>query len=129
VAVTAAQIRTDFVEFASVPNYPNATIDFWLVVAGKLLRADVWQDMLDQATELFVCHQLTVARRNVAAAAGGGIPGQGVGVLTSKAVDKVSAGYDVSNISLTNGAYWNLSTYGIQFLQLARLFGAGGVQL
>lgn len=128
-AVTSAQLRADFIEFASTTNYPDATINFWLVVAGKLLRPTVWLDMLDPATELFVCHQLVLARRNTATAATGGVPGQLTGSLSAKAVDKVSAGYDASDIKLTDGGYWNLTTYGVQFLQLARMFGAGGVQL
>lgn len=128
-AVTPAQLRADFIEFASTANYPDATINFWLTVAGKLLRPTVWTDMLDTATELFVCHQLVLARRNVATAATGGVPGQLTGSLSAKAVDKVSASYDASGIKLTDGGYWNLTTYGVQFLQLARMFGAGGVQL
>lgn len=128
-AVTPTSLRTDFIEFANAVTYPDATIAFWIAVAGRLLRAEVWQDMLDNAVELFVCHQLTVAARNTRAANAGGIPGQSVGVLTSKSVDKASAGYDVSKITLDNAGFYNLSTYGIQFFQLGQMFGAGGVQL
>lgn len=129
-AVTPDQLRLDFPEFADAVTYPDPTVAFWLAVASRLVLGCVWADMLDTATELFVCHQLTVSARAGRVARAGGIPGQAQGLLTSKSVDKAAAGYDVSQLALENGGHWNQSTYGIQFLQMGRLFGAqGAVQL
>lgn len=125
----AAQFRTDFPEFASETTYPNATIALWLNVASLSLPADRWGTLLDIGTELFVAHHLVVGARDAKAAAGGGIPGQTGGALASKSVDKVSVSYDTGASTIEGGDFWNSSTYGIQFLRMARMAGAGGIQL
>ena len=61
--------------------------------------------------------------------AAGGEPGEVTGPATAKWVDKVSVGYDAQSVALTDGGFWNMSSYGIQFLQLARMIGTGGIQL
>lgn len=119
----AATIRANFPEFSDPAAYPDATINFWLSAAGLLLRAEIWTEMLDLGTQLYVCHQIAVARRNTSTASVNGVPGQVTGNLTQKTVDKVSASYDGANVKLTDGGFWNLTTYGVQFLQLARLVG------
>ncbi len=127
-AVTAATIRANFPEFTDPATYPDSTINFWLSAAAVLLLERVWGplDLLDLGTQLYVCHQITVARRNTATADVGGTPGQVTGNLTQKGVDKVTASYDGTDVKLTDGGFWNLSTYGVQFLQLARLVGMSG---
>ncbi|TJZ75585.1 DUF4054 domain-containing protein [Chitiniphilus eburneus] len=125
----AQQFRTDFPEFANTSTYPTATVDFWLSLAEKMLPPDRWCDLWGHGLELFTAHHLALGAANQRAAAVGGIPGQVKGPATSKAVDKVSAGYDSGAVTLTDGGFWNLTTYGIEFLQLARMVGAGGIQL
>ncbi|GAA5786134.1 DUF4054 domain-containing protein [Chitiniphilus shinanonensis] len=125
----AQQFRTGFPEFASTSIYPTATIDFWLGLGEKMLPPDRWCDLLDHGLELFTAHHLALGASNQRAAAVGGVPGQVKGPATSKSVDKVSAGFDSGAVTLTDGGFWNLTTYGIEFLQLARMVGAGGIQL
>jgi hypothetical protein len=127
--ITAAQLRQDFPEFASAETYPDPAIAFWLNVAVITLPADRWDTLLPVGTELFVAHHLVLAAQAADDVAIGATPGDVTGPVTSKAVDKVSVSYDVGNVSLENGGFWNLSTYGIRFLQLARMIGAGPVQL
>lgn len=125
----AATFRQDFPEFADVTKYPASAIDWWLSLAGKLLPADRWEDLLDMGTELYVAHHLTLAASDQSAAAAGTAPGQIKGPQTAKAVDKVSVSYDTAAATLQDGGFFNLTTYGVRFLQLARMIGAGGIQL
>lgn len=125
----ATKFRQDFPEFADATKYPDSAVNLWLDLASKTLPADRWCDYLDIGMELFAAHNLALAAGNQATAAVGGAPGQVKGPLTSKAVDKVSAGYDSGAATIEEGGFFNLTTYGIQFLQLARMVGTGGIQL
>ena len=44
-------------------------------------------------------------------------------------MDKVTNSYDTKSVSLTDAGFWNMSMYGVQLMQLARLVGAGPIQL
>lgn len=121
--------RNDFPEFQDWNYYPDAQINFWLGIGNTLLNASAWGEILDHGLELFIAHHLAMARQNSAAAATGAVPGQATGVVTAKAVDKVSVAYDTSVGVLENAAHFNLTTYGTQFIYLARLVGAGGIQV
>ena len=125
----AAQFRTDFPEFADTAKYTDAAIGIWLTVAGLSLPADRWGALLDIGTELFVAHHLVIGVGNQKASANGGVPGQTGGAVASESVDKVSISYDTGASTIEGGDFWNSSTYGIQFLRMARMAGAGGIQL
>jgi hypothetical protein len=126
--VTPATLRAQFPEFTDPVAYTDAAIGLWLSVSVLLLDPNRWDTLIDTGTSLFICHHLTLAARDQQVAAAGGIPGAVQGIMTAKAVDKVSAGYDAQSVLLTDGDFWNMSSYGIQFLNMARLLGAGGVQ-
>lgn len=125
----AAQFRADFPEFADITKYPDSAVNLWLNLGVKVLAPDRWCDYLDVGLELFIAHNITLAANNQLAEAVGGTAGQVKGPLTSKSVDKVSAGYDTGAVALDDGGFYNLTTYGIQLLQLARMVGTGGIQL
>lgn len=129
-AVTNADFRQNFPEFADTTKYPDAQVTFWRTYAEKLLYDECrWSDMRDYGIQLIMAHQLTLAARNTAAVAAGGAPGSVQGAAASKAVGGVSVSYDTTAALLQDGGYWNLTTYGIQFWQLAMLVGLGGFQL
>jgi len=125
----AAQFRADFPEFADTTKYPDSAVNLWLTLGANLLPEDRWCDLLDLGLELFAAHNLAIAAGNQLAASVGGAPGQVKGPTTSKSVDKVSVGYDSGAVALTDGGFYNLTTYGIQLLQFARMVGMGGIQL
>jgi len=125
----AATFRADLPEFASTVTYPDAQVNFYLGLGQKLLPADRWDDLLDYGLELFVAHNLVLSAQNVRAATSGGMPGVSIGVTSGKTVDKVSVTYDTQAAMLPDAGHWALTTYGIRFLQLARMVGAGGIQL
>ncbi len=124
----AATFRLDLPEFNNTVSFPNAQINFWLGIGNKMLNVARWSDLLDHGLELFVAHHLSLAKQNEASAATGGVPGVSTGAVSAKGVDKVTVSYDTS-AGLNEGAgHWNLTTYGTQFIQLARMVGTGGIQ-
>lgn len=127
--VTSSTFREHFPEFQSEAKYPNGTVNFWLGIADKFVMLDRWGDSKDFGVELFTAHQITIAKSNTNAEAVGGLAGQNLGPANSKSVGEVSVGYD-TNMSMEVGAgHWNLTSYGKQFIRLARMIGAGAVQL
>jgi hypothetical protein len=127
--MTPAQFRTDFPEFASSSVYPDSLITLWSSVATQLVNAERWGTLTDIAIELCTAHHIALAARDQAASATGAIPGEMTGPVSAKSVDKVSVAYDTGAAALTNAGFWSLTTYGVRFLQLARMFGAGGIQV
>lgn len=124
-----AQFRVDFPEFANPEQYPDSQLNFWGGIATKMVNACLWLDMTTTGIELYVAHELTLARLNAQAAQSGGTPGQSGGIASSKTVGQVSVSYDPNTTTEKDAGWWNLTVYGKQFIRLARMFGAGVVQL
>jgi hypothetical protein len=127
--VTSRSFRTSYPEFTDATVYPDAQVDFYITFGQQMLSSPRWSQMQDYGLMLWVAHNLILYAKRAATASAGGVPGQSQGILTSKAVDKVSMGFDGSSVILTEGGQWNMTNYGIQFLQMARMFGAGPVQV
>jgi hypothetical protein len=121
--------RTNFPEFADETAYPTSTITFWSNIAEKMVRLCRWDDMWENGVQLFTAHHIVIAKANTNASAVGGLPGQVSGPAQSKTVGSASVSYDTNSSLETGAGHWNLTTYGKQFIHLARLFGAGAVQL
>lgn len=128
-AVTDATFREHYPEFADQGAYPPSGVSYWLTLAGLLMNADRWGNLIDVGTELFIAHNLVLERQAQKSAATGGVPGLNVGVLSAKAVDKVSASYDTQAGIEKDAGHWNLSTFGVRFIGLVNMVGAGGLQL
>jgi hypothetical protein len=126
--VTATQLRQDFPEFSDTTVYPDSAVNLWLGVAAVSLPEDRWGAWWVLGQELFAAHHLVLAAQASQDAADGSTPGEVTGPTTAKAVDKVSVGYDAGAVTLTDGGFWNMTRYGVQFLQFARMVGAGGIQ-
>ena len=124
-----ATFRQSFPEFADATRYPDSLVTFWLDVVTRMLKPDRWADMLDIGLSLALAHHLVLAVRDQNTAQAGKVPGTVLGMQTSKSVDTVSVSYDVSAVTNEGGGFWNMTSYGVRFLGMARLFGAGGVQL
>lgn len=115
----------NFPEFAGA-QYPQGWFNYWLGVGTRMLNSAAWQDMLDDGMTLFVAHHMALQLRNAKAAAFGGDAGANNGPQASKSTDKVSVSYDTNSASIAGQGHWNLTSYGTQFIQLARMVGAGG---
>lgn len=127
--MTPADFRTYFPEFSDTTKYPGSQIEFWMTVASALVDPDRWGVLTDQGVSLVTAHHLVVANQDQAVAAAGGTPGEVKGATASKSVDKVSVGYDTKSVTIDGAGFWNMSKYGIRYLTLAKMFGAGGLQL
>lgn len=124
-----ALFRTDFPEFADSVRFPDSTITFWSGLGEQLISEDRFGDMRTQAVELFTAHNIVLAAGNVAASTAGGLPGGSGGPVASKAVGSVNVSYDNASVMLPNAGHWNQTTYGRQYIRLARLIGQGCYQL
>lgn len=127
--ISIAQFRLDFPEFANTTKYTDAQIGRQLTASSMILGEPVWGDLWGYGIEVRTAHYLTIAARNAAAVGGGGVGGAVSGFMTSKQVDKASAGYDFGATTYEGAGFWNTTSYGIEFWQLMMLFGAGPIQL
>lgn len=123
--MNVALFRGNFVEFADPIKYPDTLLEFWADIGERLTSIDRYGDIYQHAVDLFVAHNIAVAARS----GSGSIPGLPSGVITSKSVGSVRVSYDTSAAMTPGAGHWNLTTYGAQYARLARLFGAGVVQL
>lgn len=121
--------RTAFPEFADTVAYPSSTIEFWAGLAQLQVRSCIWKRAWIQGVSLYVAHEITLASQNAKTASAGGMPGTSGGVANNKTVGSVTVGYDSTVTSEKDAGYWNLTNYGKQFIRLARIFGAGVIQL
>ena len=115
-----------FPEFANQSKYPPAGILFWIAQAGIQLNARRFGASLTLATMLFTAHNTVLGAQNAAAAATAfGIPGQASGPLQSKAVGPVSASYDTEAVAVAGAGFWNQTSYGQRYWQLAQAYCSG----
>lgn len=138
--VSVATFRADLPEFTSLSAYPDPGVTYWLTLAGLLLDPNRWgagaaiaisppSTVYDFGLEMFVAHNLVLERQAQKDAANGAVPGLNTGPVASKSVGSVSISYDASAGIELDAGHWNLTTYGTRFIKLARMMGAGGLQL
>jgi hypothetical protein len=120
--------RTNFPEFSNTSTYPDVSVQIWLTVGKSLVNEARWMELTDIGISLVAAHHLAIAASDAAVAVVGGIPGQSSGPVTAKSVDKVSKSNDTSAITLDDAGFWNMTSYGMRYLKLARHMGAGGMQ-
>jgi uncharacterized protein DUF4054 len=121
--------RQDFAEFGDFGQYSDARLNRLASLALRQMDACRWGEWLDDGTNLFVAHKLCLGDRNRRLAESGGNVGVVQGPLTAKAVGEASAAYDASMIQYENGGEMNMTTYGLEWLRLSRMVGAGPIQV
>ncbi len=121
--------RKNFPEFSDTATYTDIQIGFWSTIAERLVNKCLWADSYDFGVNLYVAHAITIAVQNTKAALVGGTPGVSGGIANSKAVGAVNVAYDAPTQTEMNAGWWNRTTYGQQFIRLARMFGSGAIQL
>jgi hypothetical protein len=126
--ITADTFRSQFPEFEDTAKYSDARISFWIGVAYQMLNASILGDSLDFIAMLYVAHNMAIQARNILSA-DTGIPGAGSGVVSSKSVGPMSVSYDTEKTTLEGAGSYNSTIYGVQFIELIRMFGSNGVQL
>ena len=128
--VTSASFRSNLTEFADASRFPESQVTYWLGLAAKLVaNTSRWGNLIDDGIQLFIAHNLTLERRAMDEADNGAAPGLSTGMINNKSVDKVSVGYDTTSAMELDAGHWNLTIYGMRYIRLARLIGAGPVQV
>jgi hypothetical protein len=129
VTIAPSDFVAIFPEFGNGTTYPTAQIQFYLNQAYAMLNPVPWGALQDQGVGYYTAHNLAIAQQRQLSATAGGVPGASQGMTSSKSVDKVSISYDTQAIALENGGLYNQTTYGIQFLTLARMVGSAPTQI
>ncbi len=124
-----AAFRDAFPEFQDLARYPDAMVTFWSTLATAQVNCNRWGTQTLMGIQLYTAHELVLAGQNYKAGNIGGTPGSQSGPANSKTVGSVTTAYDTQQTAEKDAGYWNLTTYGKQFIRLARIFGAGSVQL
>jgi hypothetical protein len=135
-SVTVDSFRQGFAKvFLDTDAYPPEAVQFWLGIAGLMLTnrwgpsapsADVPPTcLLDYGTVLFAAHQLILEKQAADAAKRKATPGLTTGAISADSVGKVSRSYDTSAGLELEAGHWNLTTYGLRFIALAKMVGAG----
>lgn len=127
-AITAAQMRVNFPEFASNVKYSDGLVNFWIQWAYLLLDSCRWRQALDLGAQLYVAHNLSLEGLAGAEGANGAPPGMTVGPVVSKTVGELTVTYDVASGINEGDQHWALTNYGTRFIKFARQFGTGPVQ-
>lgn len=122
------KFRADFPEFANTTVYPDATLTLWLGAAPNFVNECRWGTLSTLGMELWAAHNIVLSARDQDAVAVGGQPGEMTGPVAAKAIDRVSVSYSPADAAMQNGKDFNLTTYGVRYLKMARMMGAGGSQ-
>lgn len=110
-------------------KYPDTSVTTWLTMATRLVSEDRWGDSWSIGVFLYTAHQLSLGALMEQEAAMGGVQGMRTGAISSESGDGVSVSFDNSATNMDGGGHFNQTMYGKQYLQLARLHGAGPVQV
>lgn len=138
--VTVDSFRQGFAKVFLDPDaYPDEAIQFWLGIANMMLTsrwgvsspgADVPPSCeRDYGIVLFTAHQIILEKQSADAAKRKATPGLTTGAISGDTVSKVSRTYDTSAGLELEAGHWNLTTYGLRFIALAKMFGAGPVTI
>lgn len=123
--MNVSEFRSTLPEFSDASQYGDSQIESLIDLADELMVSKRWKGAIkERATALFVAHHLVIDSQNNA----GGSPGSIQGPVQHKSVGGVDVDYNLEYVMHDNGSYWNTTNYGIQFLRLARMIGAGPVQ-
>lgn len=121
-------LRDSFPAYADPLVYQPEQIGFWFDLASQMMNAARWGTLYDFGARLFVAHNLALDGGIDGAGSSGQGPGAVTGAVTSASVDKVSYSRDPGAAMDPKNGHWNLTTYGLRYVRLARLVGMGPVQ-
>lgn len=127
--LTVNQFRLNYPEFSSTTLFPASQVNYWIGIAYSFLNANRWGQQLEFGVELYTAHNLSLEGRAKLDAQNNGIPGMSPGMVIAKTVGQVGIKYDNKPSQETDGGHWNLTIYGVRFLRIAKLMGAGPIQV
>ena len=109
----------NFPQFNNLSTYPQSMIDFWLDYSVHFINFQRWGSLASQGVQLLTAHNLLLASQ-------GGVFD---GLDTGQSVDVESYTTEVNAILIDGAGMYNKTVYGVQYYQLARLIGAGPLQI
>lgn len=114
-------LRRRYPEFASVADWPDATIDEFIADAGSEPDVDVWgATQWLKGVLALAAHLMAVAKRSSNASASGG-PGAAVGAITSIKTGQESVSYEAT-IRMGDASDLDASLrstpYGLEYIRL-----------
>lgn len=120
--ITPDDIRARYTEFASVTDYPDATIQTWIDKAVGELSETEWSDQYNEGLLAFTAHYLAWSTNT--ASQGGGIGS--IGPVASRSIGDVSVAFagfggDMSQLE----AFWLATPYGQEYWRMVQLYGVG----
>lgn len=122
---TPASLRVLFPEITEA-LYPDPRVQMRIDIASKLVNADRWGDLTDHGISLHAAHFLLVYGPQSGPQVGRTAAG---GLVTSKSADGLSLSLDVSTVSEEGAGMFNSTAYGREYYRLARMMGAGPIQI
>lgn len=126
---TNEKFRQAFPAFMDPGCYPDYMVDIWMKLAAKLHDAARWGELLEFGVHLFVAHNLALEFGVTQGVLRGQTPGQILGPVTSGSVDKVSYSREINSLMEPGAGHWNATIYGLRYIRLVRMVGAGPVQV
>lgn len=117
-AVTPAEFKIRFPEFGSVLD---ARVQLFLDDAELELDTSRWGDRYDKGQALLAAHYLTLSLKAASGASSSS------GTVASKSIGDVSVSYAVASSVSKTEDFYSSTIYGLEYLVLARLVGAGMV--
>lgn len=131
-----AYSKTDFLAF--FPQFtgkvPDSVLDFYIRLANNSLSYSRWGDQWEMGMTLFVAHYITLYLQ-ATAGLDANSPVQQVisnslaqGLVASKSAGSLSKSYDYGSVNDDFAGYgtWKLTSFGQQFITIAKLIGKGG---
>ncbi len=125
--VTPTSFRLNHEEFADDQVYPDTMIDQYIKLAKLFVNPDRWGDATDYGIELWVAHNIAVAALKITSGDVFGV----LGIHTSEHVGEVGFTADPRLLfgGLDDAGFYARSSFGLQFWQLAKMLGSGGLQI
>lgn len=117
--MTAVEFKVWFPEFTSTAD---ATVSLWLTRADPWFDVTRWDSFYSEGLANWVAHQLTIAARQAAETAAGGV---GPGDITSKSVGDVSVTRSAAIVERQASDPMLRTTYGQRYAELRDLVGIG----
>jgi len=127
--VSIQTFRQDFPAFMDPDIFPDPQVAYWLKVAGIRLDPGRWSTWLDIGTENFMAHMIALEVRAMQESTNGSIPGTVTGPINSKSVDKVSVGFNTSDVTDPKAGHWNQTIWGLRYWEMLKMLGAGAIQV
>lgn len=120
--MTPQEFKVRFPEFALVED---GRIQFLMIDAAAFVDESTWSDLYVRGLSLVIAHFLVLD----ALRAGGYVNAAMAGNVVAKKVGPVSVAYDAAMNAKIADSPFARTTYGQEYLRLARMVGMGGVSV